>query len=121
MIDTVALTLKPGFFRVQDHARFTPSTAGLFGDTPYLIGQRGYMKCVQNPSRAELEGGVLLRVSITKSTKSTDNSRKRFSYGFKPCRAQTKTTISRCHTYFGSPTKRPTCSRVLNLMSNDRF
>lgn len=67
MIDTVALTLKPDHFAILDHARFTPSTAGLFKEPYYLIGKRGYIKCVQNPSREELQNGIYKpRLTVTR-------------------------------------------------------
>ncbi len=58
MLDTIALTLKPSQFTIWDHARFTPSTAGLFQEPYYSIGKRGYIKCVQNPTAQELENGI---------------------------------------------------------------
>ena len=42
------------------------------------------------------------------------------SFGCKPFKAQTRTTISRYRTYLRSPAKRRACSRVLNLRSNGK-
>lgn len=57
MIDTVALTLSNSFW-IHDHSKFNPSTAGLFGEPYYPTGKNGYVKCVQNPTSAELQNGV---------------------------------------------------------------
>lgn len=51
MIDTIVLTLRPNEFYIQDHSKFSPSTAGLFQEPYYALGRNGFIKCVQNPTK----------------------------------------------------------------------
>ena len=55
----------------------------------------GYEYNPENPT------GALLRASITKSVRSIGRNKRRFNFGFRRSKAQTRTTISRCRTYLG--------------------
>jgi hypothetical protein len=67
MLDTIALTLDPRDFAILDPRRFSPSAEGLL-KPPYLpLGARGYIQCVQNPTRADLtDGRYLPRLTLTR-------------------------------------------------------
>lgn len=58
MIDTIVLTLNSDNFRIIDHSKFSPSTLGLFHPPYYNLGGRANFKCVQNPTKTELEKGI---------------------------------------------------------------
>ena len=67
MIDTIVLTLRPNEFYIQDHSKFSPSTAGLFQEPYYSLGRNGFIKCVQNPTKEDMGSGVYKpRLTVTR-------------------------------------------------------
>jgi hypothetical protein len=67
MLDTIVLTLDQHQFDVREPDRFSPSAQGLLTPPYFRLGARGYFSCVQNPTRADLEGGRYLpRLTLSK-------------------------------------------------------
>src|SRR5437870_4162294 len=67
MIDTIVLTLKPEHFAIMDHAKFSPSTEGIYKHPYYTIGRNGFIKCVQNPTQEDMKDRVYKpRLTVTK-------------------------------------------------------
>jgi hypothetical protein len=67
MLDTVVLTLDRRQFEVLQPERFSPSAKGLLAAPYYPLGARGNFACVQNPTKADLQGGRYLpRLTLAK-------------------------------------------------------
>src|SRR5262249_9425762 len=67
MLDTVVLTLDRRQFEVLQPERFSPSAKGLLVPPYYPLGARGNFACVQNPTKADLQGGRYLpRLTLAK-------------------------------------------------------
>ena len=67
MLDTVVLTLDRCHFEVLQPERFSPSAKGLLVPPYYPLGSRGNFSCVQNPTKADLQGGRYLpRLTLAK-------------------------------------------------------
>ncbi len=67
MIDTIVLTIPQDKFKILNHARFTPSTEGLFMPPYYRLGGRGNFTCKQNPTKTELKKGFYRpRLTVSK-------------------------------------------------------
>lgn len=67
MIDTIVLTLRHNEFAILEHAKFSPSTAGLFQEPYYSLGRNGFIKCIQNPTKEDLESGTYKpRLTVTR-------------------------------------------------------
>lgn len=67
MLDTLALTLRQSEFEVKDMDLFSPSARGLYQPPYFTLGKRGYVACVQNPTKGELEQGIYKpRLTLTK-------------------------------------------------------
>jgi hypothetical protein len=67
MLDTVVLTLDQRHFEVLQPERFSPSAKGLLVPPYYPLGSRGNFACVQNPTKADLQGGRYLpRLTLAK-------------------------------------------------------
>jgi hypothetical protein len=67
MLDTVVLTLDQRHFEVLQPERFSPSAKGLLLPPYYPLGSRGNFACVQNPTKADLQGGRYLpRLTLAK-------------------------------------------------------
>src|SRR5688572_23180091 len=67
MLDTIALTLDTPDFAILDPRRFSPSAEGLLRPPYFSLGARGYIQCVQNPTRTDLaEGRYLPRLTLTR-------------------------------------------------------
>lgn len=56
MIDTVVLMLSANEFQIWDYDKFTPSARGLFSASSGYGSS--FMKCVQNPSKADYRSGI---------------------------------------------------------------
>ncbi len=71
MIDTIALTLNEGMFRITNHQKFSPSTLNLFEPPYYRLGGRGSFHCIQNPTVQDYKNGDYLpRLKVTKRMKT---------------------------------------------------
>jgi hypothetical protein len=67
MLDTVVLTLDWRQFEVLQPERFSPSAKGLLVPPYYPLGARGNFTCVQNPTKADFQGGRYLpRLTLAK-------------------------------------------------------
>jgi hypothetical protein len=67
MLDTIALTLTQPEFDVLDMDAFSPSARGFYQPPYYSLGKRGYISCVQNPTKTEFEQGIYKpRLTLTK-------------------------------------------------------
>ena len=67
MIDTIVMIIPEHKFRISNHDRFEPSTRGLFKPPYSRLGSKGYLACVQNPTKKELkEGNYKPRLTVTK-------------------------------------------------------
>jgi hypothetical protein len=67
MLDTVVLTLDRRQFEVLQPERFSPSAKGLLAAPYYPLGARANFACVQNPTKADLQGGRYLpRLTLAK-------------------------------------------------------
>lgn len=67
MIDTIVLKLDNHQFMVKNAALFSPSAQGLYWPPFYALGSGGYIKCVQNPTKADFLKGVYKpRLTLTK-------------------------------------------------------
>jgi hypothetical protein len=67
MLDTVVLTLDRRHFQILQPERFSPSAKGLLLPPYYSLGSRGNFACVQNPTKADLQGGRYLpRLTLAK-------------------------------------------------------
>lgn len=58
MIDTIVLTLPIDNVQIIEHNWFTPSTLGLVQSPFYPLGNKGYIKCVQNPTAEDTKNGI---------------------------------------------------------------
>lgn len=67
MLDTIVLTLKQSEFEMKEMDAFSPSARGLYQPPYFTLGKRGYVACVQNPTKGELEQGIYKpRLTLTK-------------------------------------------------------
>ena len=67
MLDTIVLTLRQSEFEVKEMDAFSPSARGLYQAPYFTLGKRGYVACVQNPTKGELEQGIYKpRLTLTK-------------------------------------------------------
>ena len=67
MIDTLVMTLYDNDFLILNHESFCPSTEGLFKEPYYRLGNRGFFKCTQNPTKQDLKKGLYKpRLTVTK-------------------------------------------------------
>lgn len=67
MIDTIALTLPEGQFRILDYDKFTPSARGLFEPPFYKLGKNSVIRCIQNPTiEDKRRGRYRPRLTLTK-------------------------------------------------------
>jgi hypothetical protein len=66
MIDTVVLLIPQHEFRVTNYEAFNPTARYLF-EQPYYRLSKGYISCVQNPTKKEMqEGNYKPRLTLTK-------------------------------------------------------
>ena len=67
MLDTVVLMLDRHHFQILQPERFSPSAKGLLVPPYYPLGSRGNFACVQNPTKADLQGDRYLpRLTLAK-------------------------------------------------------
>jgi len=69
MLDTIVLTLPRDDFVVTDYDRFSPSARHLFCSPFVALKGKGNFRCVQNPSKVDLQRGIYKpRLTIMKGT-----------------------------------------------------
>ena|ERR1700730_4241227 len=66
MLDTVVLTLDCRQFDILKPDRFSPSAEGLLSRPYYRLGSRGNFTCVQNPTKADLQGDRIEREIVSR-------------------------------------------------------
>jgi len=66
MIDTIILFIPEKDFKITNYEAFNPTARGLFEPPYYKLG-KGYITCVQNPTKTELkDGNYKPRLSLNK-------------------------------------------------------
>ena len=65
MIDTVSLLLERGDFIIAEPKKFNPNAEGLIHKPYFLTSKKGFMKCVNNPTKKEIAyHGYLPRLTL---------------------------------------------------------
>ena len=74
MIDTVSLLLERGDFIIAEPKKFNPNAEGLIHKPYFSTSKKGFMKCVNNPTKKEIiTHGYLPRLTLFARQRSEEN------------------------------------------------